>query len=130
MYTNQVTDFDEGFEPYFIENLESFDRAEITGYCGQLMLTTGARFFFERSNSQKIAQAIESILPDLAKTGETFFIIKLSFNKQGRPLVMITDEDIELEINLSGFPIQDRDFRFYLYRDMGGLFNLRLCSEV
>ena len=130
MHTNQVTDFDEGFKTYFIENLKSFERAKAAAFCGQLTLTEGTQFFFERSYSSRLAQAIESILPDLAKTGEDIFLVKLKCNKEGLPVVTVVDEDIELLISLPDFPIKDRDFRFYLYRDMGGVFTLRLFSEA
>lgn len=129
MNAYQQTNFDEGYKQYFIENLSAFTSSKPIDSFRQLMLTEGTRFFFEKSNAFWIAQEIASFLPDLAKTGEAVFIVKLSFNAKGYAVLTVVDEDVERVISWSDFPIQDRDFKFYLYRDRIG-FTLRLISEI
>ena len=129
MNTFQQTNFDKGFTQYFIENLSSFTDSKPVGIFRQLMLTEGTRFFFEKLNAYWITQEIASFLPDLAKTGESVFIVRLSFNAKGYAVLTVVDEDLERVISQSDFPIKERDFKFYLYRDRIG-FTLRLYSEI
>ena len=129
MNTFQQTNFDKGFTQYFIENLSSFTDSKPVGIFRQLMLTEGTRFFFEKLNAYWITQEIASFLPDLDKTDESVFIVRLSFNAKGYVILTVVDEDLERVIIQSDSPIKERDFKFYLYRDQIG-FTLRLYSEI
>ncbi len=127
--TFQQTNFDKGFKQCFIEQLSRFTNPKLVGSFRQLMLTEATRSFFEKLNAYWITREIASFLPDLAKTGEAVFVVRLSFNAKGYVILTVVDEDLERVIIQSDSPIKERDFKFYLYRDQIG-FTLRLYSEI
>ena len=128
MTTLQQNHYEESIKNSFIDSLKSFTCSQNVHFFRQLMLTDGAKFFFDRSKSLWIAQEIETFLPDLTKVDQTIFNIKLSFNEKGHAVLSVDGMNKVQEISLSDFPFQDETFEFYLYRNKLG-FTLMLHSE-
>ncbi len=106
MNTFQQTNCDKGFKQCFIEQLSSLTNPKLVGSFRQLMLTEATRSFFEKLNAYWITREIASFLPDLAKTGEAVFVVRLSFNAKGYVILTVVDEDLERVIIQSDSPIK------------------------
>ena len=105
---------------------------EIAGDLRQIMLTEQPGFSAVPRASYWVARQIELFASSLSEFGDTTFLVKLMFDKNGDLSITAegdyTGVKLEKIMSFPAFRIKDREFTFYHCSKIGGLFTQRLAA--